>query len=77
MKDNSGYTNWETERMMDHALTYYKTKKQWNFERMVNELRYFELKIHAEGLKHFTLYLEDPVNYWEIYGRLAQKELYK
>lgn len=79
MRDNSGYTNWETERMFFYAQKFYKHKRSFQkyFERMVNDLRHIEGRILIEGRKSFSLYLQDPVNYWEVYGRLCQEEFIK
>lgn len=40
-------------------------------EDLLKQIRHFENDIHKEGNKSFILYLADPVNYWEVYGRLV------
>ena len=38
-------------------------------------LQPYEMDKKNEGNRPFTPYLEDPVNYWEVFGKLAQRFL--
>lgn len=40
-------------------------------EDLLSQLRRYEVDIQKEGLKSFPLYMPDPVNYWEVFGRLV------
>lgn len=46
-----------------------------SYERFVGKVREHEAKIKKEGFKLFTLYVEEPVNYWEVYSRIVEKLL--
>lgn len=72
MKDNSGFTNWETERMYNLALRKI-VKLPYSYENFVQSCRLYEEEIAREGRKHFLLYLPDPINYWEVYGRVCSR----
>ena len=72
MKDDSGFTNWETERMYTYAEAKLGTVPD-SMAALVRELRPMEAKLQAEGMRSFVTYLPDPVNYWEVYARLLEK----
>jgi hypothetical protein len=86
MTEDSGFTNWETERMFQRAVAHFGLERTertvrpvprelLSFETFVAALRPLEGSIKKEGIKSFTLYLEDPVNYWEVFVRAALRVL--
>jgi len=74
MKDDSGFSNWETERMYAYAQDHIK-KLPPTLAELVQALRSYEVDINKLGRKHFLLYLPDPINYWEVYARVAMWRL--
>jgi hypothetical protein len=71
VRDNSGFSNWETERMFTYAEQKL-SRIPYSTPELVAQLRSYEDKIARDGRKFFILYEPDPINYWEVYARLVQ-----
>lgn len=70
MKDTTGYSNWETRRMMDYAHKHNLLYQSVSVEYVIRTLERYERKIKEEGFDTFVPYYQDQVNWWEIVARL-------